>query len=51
MVMTSVMEESRGKFPPLLDHSVEANPKEKKMKREKGREEKMRKEKMERNEK
>ena len=29
MVMTSVMEESGGKFPPLLDYSVEANPKEK----------------------
>ena len=34
MVMTSVMEESRGKFLPLLDHSIEANPKEK-MKRKK----------------
>ena len=31
MVMTSVMEESGGKFPSLLDHSVEANPKEKKL--------------------
>ena len=26
MVLTNVMEESGGKFPPLLDHPVDANP-------------------------
>ena len=29
MVMTSVMEENGGNFPPLLDYSVEAKSKEK----------------------
>ena len=38
MVLTSVMEESWGKFPPLLDHRVEANPKQK-MKRKRKKEE------------
>ena len=28
MVMTIVMEESGGKFPPLLDHPIDANPNE-----------------------
>ena len=28
MVMTSVMEKSGRKFPPLLDHPVDANPNE-----------------------